>query len=62
MGKDLPQFGACGSLKQGPCSLITSVKRWTIEILTDRLTHPVQRESKEQRCNTTRERRGGVEF
>ena len=63
MGTDLPQFAhASCSLEQRPCNLTRGVYGWMIEILTDRVVHLVQRESKEQGCNTTLEVGGGVEF
>ena len=44
-------------MKQGPYNLTTGVYRWMIEIRTNRVTHPVQRELKEQGCNTKLEGR-----
>ena len=58
METDPPQFAhACRSMKQRPCNLTTGVYVWISEIRTDRVTHPVERELKEQGCNTKLERR-----
>ena len=63
MGADLPQLAhAYCSPKQRTHNLTTGVYGWMIEILGDRITHPVQREPKEQGCNTKLVRGGGVEF
>ena len=43
-------------------NLTKCVYGWMIEILTDRVTHPVQREPKKQGCSTKLETGGGVEF
>ena len=53
---------ACGSLEQRPRNLLRGVCGAIVEMLTDLVTRPAQRESKEQGCNTKLERRGGVEF
>ena len=61
-GKRSSTVCAGGSLEQRPCNLPRGVYGAIGQMLTDLVTWPAQRESKEQGCSATPERGSGVEF
>ena len=62
MGTGLSQFANAVHWNRGLVIFLRGVCGAIVEMLTDLVTRPAQRESKEQGCNTKLERRGGVEF
>ena len=60
-GKRSSTVSACGSPKQRPCNFPRGVYGAIVQMLTDLVARPAQRESKEQGCSTTLERGSGVE-